>query len=57
MLYEVITSLRVASTGSQGSGAVNSLSRANCFVVLDPQRGPVAAGDWVLVEPFNEVLR
>lgn len=50
-------SLRVTGTGFQGSGAVGSLSRANCFVVLDPAWGQVGPGDWVLVEPFNEVLQ
>lgn len=46
----------VRSTGSQGSGQLTSMTRANCFIVLEHDRGPVAAGETVLVEPFEGVL-
>ena len=46
----------VISTGAQGSHVYSSFSQANCFIVLDRERGPVAAGEWVDVEPFNPLL-
>ncbi len=42
----------VRSTGHQGSGILRSMSEANCFIVLERERGPVASGEWVVVEPF-----
>jgi molybdopterin molybdotransferase len=38
--------------GSQGSGILSSMNRANCFIVLPEDAGPVAAGDEVTVQPF-----
>lgn len=46
----------VASTGQQGSHILSSLSAANCFIVLERERGDIASGDWVDVEPFNHLL-
>lgn len=46
----------VISTGAQGSHVYSSFSQANCFIVLERERGPVAAGEWVDVEPFNPLL-
>lgn len=48
--------LIVRSTGSQGSGMLNSVSRANCFIVLPHAGGPVAVGDYVEVQPFEGVM-
>lgn len=45
--------LVVSSTGAQGSGMFSSLCVANCFVIVD---NDVAAGEPVLVEPFNEIV-
>lgn len=42
----------VDSTGHQGAGILRSVSRANCFIVLDRDSGPVEKGEWVTVEPF-----
>ncbi|MEO8778823.1 MAG: gephyrin-like molybdotransferase Glp [Rhodanobacter sp.] len=42
----------VDSTGRQGSGILRSVNQANCFIVLDLERGSVEQGDWVTVEPF-----
>lgn len=42
----------VATTGQQGSGILRSMSLADCFIVLSHDSGPVAAGDWVTVQPF-----
>ncbi|MFG0762850.1 molybdopterin molybdotransferase MoeA [Aeromonas media] len=48
--------LEVCSTGSQDSGVFSSLSRANCYIVLEQARGKVAAGETVTVEPFSGLL-
>ncbi|WP_028025278.1 molybdopterin molybdotransferase MoeA [Enterovibrio calviensis] len=48
--------LVVASTGNQGSGAFSSLSLANCFAVLEQERGHIEVGDTVMIEPFSAVL-
>jgi hypothetical protein len=48
--------LEVRSTGSQDSGVFSSLSRANCYIVLEQERGSVAAGETVTVEPFSGLL-
>jgi len=45
--------LQVRSTGSQGSGILSSMSRANCFIILPTDSGPVEAGMPVDVEPFE----
>jgi molybdopterin molybdotransferase len=42
----------VRITGPQGSGILTSMTLANCFVVLEEERGDVAAGEIVSVEPF-----
>lgn len=42
----------VAITGAQGSGILRSMSEANGLVVLEHERGDVAAGDAVDVLPF-----
>ncbi|HHQ4894970.1 TPA: molybdopterin molybdotransferase MoeA [Aeromonas veronii] len=48
--------LEVRSTGSQDSAVFSSLSRANCYIVLERERGSVAAGETVTVEPFGGLL-
>ncbi|MGE9550639.1 molybdopterin molybdotransferase MoeA [Erwinia amylovora] len=48
--------LEVCGTGHQGSHVFSSFSQANCFIVLERERGNVAAGEWVEVEPFNSLL-
>ncbi|MDR0806687.1 MAG: molybdopterin molybdotransferase MoeA [Enterobacteriaceae bacterium] len=48
--------LTVKTTGHQGSHIFSSFSQANCFIVLERERGAVAAGEWVTVEPFNHLL-
>src|SRR6266446_2354118 len=42
----------VRTTGPQGSGILTSMTLANCFVVIDEERGDVTAGETVSVEPF-----
>lgn len=42
----------VRTTGPQGSGILSSMVTGNCLIVLDEERGDVAPGEPVLVEPF-----
>lgn len=48
--------LEVRATGHQGSHIFSSFSLGNCFIVLEAERGAVAAGEWVEIEPFNALL-
>jgi molybdopterin molybdotransferase len=43
----------VRTTGPQGSGILSSMVAGNCLIVLEEERGDVAAGDTVLIEPFG----
>ncbi len=45
--------LVVSSTGNQGSGILSSVTAANCFIVLPHDSGPVAAGEYVEVQPLH----
>jgi molybdopterin molybdotransferase len=42
----------VRTTGPQGSGILTSMTSANCFILIEEERGDVAVGDRVWVEPF-----
>jgi molybdopterin molybdotransferase len=44
---------QVRTTGPQGSGILTSMTQANCFIVVEEERGDVAAGETVWVEPFG----
>ena len=46
----------VQSTGDQGSGILSSMSRANCFIVLETDTGNVAAGELVAVQLLEGLL-
>ncbi len=46
----------VESTGSQGSGILSSLARANCFIVLPSEQGTVKAGEMVTVQLFDQFI-
>nr|WP_154325151.1 molybdopterin molybdotransferase MoeA [Pantoea sp. 201603H] len=48
--------LTVRNTGHQGSHIFSSFSQANCFIVLERERGTVQPGEWVEIEPFNALL-
>ncbi len=48
--------LEVRSTGHQGSHVFSSFAAANCFIVLERERGSVEPGEWVEIEPFNALL-
>lgn len=43
----------VRPTGAQGSGILRSMSEANCLLVLEHDRGDVAAGEIVEAWPFE----
>ncbi|MGH7308993.1 MAG: molybdopterin molybdotransferase MoeA, partial [Candidatus Rokuibacteriota bacterium] len=44
---------RVRTTGPQGSGILSSMVAGNCLIVLEEERGDVAPGEDVLVEPLG----
>jgi molybdopterin molybdotransferase len=44
---------KVRTTGQQGSGVLRSMAEANCFIVLEHERGSVKAGEPVAVQPFE----
>ena len=44
---------QVSKTGKQGSGILTSMSRANCFIVLDDQNAGVEIGDIVDIQFFD----
>ena len=56
ILYREGGELRVRTTGQQGSGVLRSMSEANCFIVLEHERGRVAAGEAVPVQPFEGLV-
>ncbi len=47
---------KVRATGSQGSGILSSMSEANCFIAVEPERGNVEAGEPVDVQPFEGLV-
>ena len=50
ILYREGGEWKVRTTGQQGSGVLRSMSEANCFIVLEHERGAVAAGEPVAVQ-------
>jgi molybdopterin molybdotransferase len=56
ILYRENGALLVKTTGQQGSGVLRSMSEANCFIVLEHERGRVAAGEAVQVQPFEGLV-
>jgi len=48
--------LSVSTTGLQESHVLSSMSKANCFIVLSRESGPLAAGAEVEVIPFMGIL-
>jgi molybdopterin molybdotransferase len=53
ILHKENNEWRVRITGQQGSGVLRSMSEANCFIVLEHERGAVAAGEPVSVQLFE----
>ena len=46
----------VRPTGVQGSGVLRSMADADCFIVLEHERGSVAAGETVMVQLMNGLV-
>jgi molybdopterin molybdotransferase len=46
----------VRSAGAQGSGILRSMSEANCFILLGPDRTSVDIGGQVEVQPFQNLI-
>jgi molybdopterin molybdotransferase len=42
----------VCTTGPQGSGILSSMAQANCFIVIEEERGDIEPDERVWVEPF-----
>lgn len=48
--------LIVDTTGIQGSHMLSSMSKANCFIVLERDAGDIEPGTMVEIQPFNELI-
>ena len=48
--------LVVDTTGVQGSHMLSSMSKANCFIVLDADAGDIEAGTEVEVQAFSDLI-
>ncbi|MBA3034522.1 MAG: molybdopterin molybdotransferase MoeA [Gammaproteobacteria bacterium] len=46
----------VRPTGTQGSGILSSMARADCFIVLEPEREKVGAGETVQVQLMSGLV-
>jgi molybdopterin molybdotransferase len=55
VLFEDSGVLKVRLAGPQGSGVLSSVAGANCFIVLSENRGDLAVGDLVDVQPFDDI--
>jgi molybdopterin molybdotransferase len=53
VLFKEQNQWKVRTTGQQGSGVLRSMSEANCFIVLEHERGQVKAGEPVSVQLFE----
>jgi molybdopterin molybdotransferase len=53
ILFQEGNAWKVRTTGQQGSGVLRSMSEANCFIVLEHERGSVKAGEPVSVQLFE----
>jgi molybdopterin molybdotransferase len=50
IVFQEGSAWKVRTTGQQGSGVLRSMSEANCFIVLEHERGSVKAGEPVSVQ-------
>ncbi|GAA5316095.1 MAG: molybdopterin molybdotransferase MoeA [Candidatus Pelagadaptatus aseana] len=48
--------LHVATTGQQGSGILSSISKADCYLILEREQGNHRQGDTINVQPFDRWL-
>jgi molybdopterin molybdotransferase len=56
VLYRDNGQWQVRSVGVQGSGVLRSMADANCFIVLEHERGSVNAGDLVSVQTMDGLV-
>lgn len=49
--------LVVCAVGMQGSHIFSAFNESNCFIVLEQERGNVAVGETVTIQPFNSLLK
>jgi len=56
VLYRDDGQWRARLTGQQGSGILRSMAEANCLIVLEHERGPVAPGEPVGVRLFEGLV-
>ena len=56
VLFHDENTWKVRTTGQQGSGVLRSMSEANCFIVLEHERGSVEAGEPVSVQLFEGLV-
>ena len=56
ILFHEANEWKVRITGQQGSGVLRSMSEANCFIVLEHDRGRVEAGELVPVQLFDGLV-
>jgi molybdopterin molybdotransferase len=47
----------VVSAGLQSSGVLSAMTKANCYIRLEAERGSVAAGEMVTVITFDHFIR
>ena len=55
-LYQEGGEWRVRATGAQGSGILRSMAEANCFIMLEQDRGNVAAGEMVNIQLMDGLV-
>jgi molybdopterin molybdotransferase len=53
LAYDAQGGAGVRPSGAQGSGILTSMSRANCFILLDEDCAGVVEGELVRVQPFG----
>ncbi len=56
MLFQENGEWCVRPTGMQGSGILSSMAKADCFIVLEPDREKVGAGETVQVQLMNGLV-
>lgn len=49
--------LEVKNVGTQGSHIFSAFNESNCFIVLEAERDNVMAGEQVVIQPFNHLLK
>jgi molybdopterin molybdotransferase len=55
-LFQSNGTWKVKTTGQQGSGILSSMSKANCFIVLNVDRGAIKAGEIVDIQLMNSFI-